>query len=116
MSKEKEKYLKIFKLELTTLVDDVSNLIDYEKELHDKNRHTNFVYLENLVVLKDEIMGINGILGKLDELSSELTDFNYAEELEQSISGFIIKRGYPLAVLELIKRKIKKIEVISDIY
>lgn len=110
MTQSKEQYLKIFKFELTNLMDDISDLIKYEKELHDMNKHTNFVYLENLVVLKDEIMGINGILGKIDDLTGSLTEDNFIEELQKSIQNFVDKRGYPPAVMELIKRKIKNIE------
>lgn len=115
MAQSKEQYLKILKLELTNLIGDISDLIDYEKELHDNNKHTNFVYLENLVVLKDEIMGINGILGKIDEISTSLSEDNYIKELISSIHDFVEKRGYPPAVMELIKRKIKKIEDFGDI-
>lgn len=116
MTHKKDKYLKIFKLELTSLVDDVSGLIRYEKELHEKQQHTNFVYLENLVVLKDEIMGINGILGEIDRISPKFDNYNYIDELINTIEEFIKKRGYPMAVLDMIKRKIKKIADMKEIY
>ncbi len=116
MSQEKNKYLKIFKLELAHLNEDVSALIRYEKELHDANEHTHFVYLENLVVLKDEIMGINGILGKIDEMATNFDDINYIDDLSKTLEEFIKTRGYPLAVLDLVKGKIKKIEEMKDIY
>ncbi|MGL1894130.1 MAG: hypothetical protein OCD02_21050 [Spirochaetaceae bacterium] len=116
MTQEKDKYLKIFKIELTNLIDDVSALINYEKELHESRAHSNFVYLENLVVLKDEIMGINGILGHIDDMANELDDTNYIDDLLVSIESFIQKRGYPMAVFDLIKGKVKRIESIRDIY
>lgn len=116
MRQEKNRYLKIFKLEMTHLVEDVSRLIQYEKELHDNNEHTHFVYLENLVVLKDEIMGINGILGHIDKMASELDDITYVEDLSKSIEAFIKTRGYPMVVLDLVKSKIKKIEEIKKLY
>ena len=116
MSQEKNKYLKIFKLELSNLVEDVSALIQYEKELHEKNEHTNFVYLENLVVLKDEIMGINGILGKIDDMAVKFDDINYIDDLSNALEEFIKTRGYPMAVFDLVKGKIKKIEEMKNIY
>ena len=109
------KYITILKIELNSLKDDISVLIDYEKELHDKNKHTNFVYLENLVVLKDEIMGINGIIGKIDNISKTLDPNDYVEELTSIIKNFINERGYPLAVFELFVRKTKKIKEINEI-
>lgn len=116
MNQEKNNYLKIFKLELSHLIEDVSGLIRYEKELHEKSEHTNFVYLENLVVLKDEIMGINGILGKIDEMAINFDDFNYIDDLSNTLEEFIKTRGYPMAVLDLVKGKIKKIEEMKNIY
>lgn len=116
MSYDKDKYLKILKLELSHLIDDVAGLISYEKELHERDEHTNFVYLENLVVLKDEIMGINGIIGKIDEIALQLDDNMYIDDLCVSLEKFIESRGYPMAVLDLIKGKIKKIEEINEIY
>lgn len=116
MTREKDKYLKIFKLELTNLIEDVSGLIRYEQELHEKNKHSNFVYLENLVVLKDEIMGINGILGEIDQMSPEFDNEHYVEDLIKTIEAFIKKRGYPNAILDLIKRKVRKIEEMKGIF
>lgn len=115
MIQDKNKYLKIFKLELTNLIEDIAGLINYEQQLHDNREHSHFVYLENLVVLKDEIMGINGILGKIDEYSAGLDDVNYVKDLSSSLEEFIKLRGYPLAVLDLINRKIRKIEEMKDI-
>lgn len=111
MVHQKEQFIKILKIELTNLVEDISDLISYEKELHDKEKHSNFVYLENLVVLKDEIMGINGVLGELDRLEKSMTIENFVQELEFKLKEFITKRGYPLAVNELLKRKIKKVDL-----
>ncbi len=112
---DKQKYLKIFKLELQNLIDDITELINYEKNLYDNNTHTNFVYLENLVVLKDEIMGINGILGIIDDLFIGFHSENYRDDLQKSLKEFVEKKGYPQAVYRLIERKIKKIENIKDI-
>ena len=89
MIQDKEKYFKILKLELKNLVINVNLLIEYEKDMHDDKTHGNFVYLENLVVLKDEIMGINGLLGLFDILIKEVSDTNYIAEFEESIKVFI---------------------------
>lgn len=116
MSEEKEKYLTILKLEVEHLISDISGLIEYEKELHDRNEHTHFVYLENLVVLKDEIMGLNGILGQIDKLSGDLDPSNIKEQLDKTFKEFIEKRGYPLAVYELISRKMDKIDEMQELF
>lgn len=116
MSEKKDKYLRILKLEVEHLVSDISGLIEYEKELHERNKHTHFVYLENLVVLKDEIMGLNGILGHIDSLSESLDMENFKEELNRQFKEFIEKRGYPLAVYDLISRKMDKIEDMKDLF
>jgi len=115
MIQDKEKYFKIFKLELKNLVTNVSLLIEYEKDMHNDEIHSNFVYLENLVVLKDEIMGINGLLGQLDHLTKDLSDAHYITELEKIIEDFIKERGYPMAVFKLVKQKMKIIDDILNI-
>ncbi|MBN2834576.1 MAG: hypothetical protein JXR48_06375 [Candidatus Delongbacteria bacterium] len=107
---KKEKYLKILKLELSHLIEDISSVIAYEKELHDKLEHTNFVYLENLVVLKDEIMGVSGIIGQIENIANESTDENLKTNLENSILEFVKKRGYPMAVYDMFLNKLKKID------
>ncbi len=116
MTQSKEEFLKVFKFELSNLVEDISALIEYEKDLHEENKHTNFVYLENLVVLKDEIMGINGISGYLDTAIVEIPENNFLKILEEKIAEFIKARGYPLAVLNLVKRKIEKIEEMKKLF
>ncbi|QEN05795.1 hypothetical protein EW093_14155 [Thiospirochaeta perfilievii] len=111
---DQNKYLKILELELEHLVNDISSVIQYEKELHDNRTHTNFVYLENLVVLKDEIMGINGILGEITNFKVGPNE-NIEEKLLEKIEAFVKSRGYPTAVLHLIENKMRKIEEIKGI-
>ena len=115
MDSDNDKYLKILKLELNNLIDDVSALIDYEKTLHENQQHSNYVYLENLVVLKDEIMGFQGILHELDNTFFQFDKSNITEELTMFIKSYVNKHGYPMAIYELIKRKIDKIEEIKGI-
>ena len=42
MIRDKNKYLKILKIEIKSLIKDISTVIDYEKELHDCQKHTTF--------------------------------------------------------------------------
>lgn len=115
MLHDKEKYITILKIEIESLINDISSLIDYEKQLHDSNKHTNFVYLENLVVLKDEIMGLNGVLGIIENLEIDTTQ-SINKQLEEQIGKFIEHRGYPKAIYSLILSRMKKIEEIAGIY
>lgn len=115
MISDKDKYLKIFKLEIENLIEDVSGLIRYETERREKREHSEYVCLENLVVFKDEIMGLNGILGEIDKQSPKFDNTNYVEDLTKTIEDFVIKRGYPQAIIRLIKGKIEKIEEIRGI-
>lgn len=116
MKVDKNKFLSIFKLELSYLVEDVSRLINYEKQLHEDNKHTNFVYLENLVVLKDEIMGLNGIMGNLENIFSDLDSDDYIDSFIEEVKSFVLQRGYPMAVFDLIKSKIYKVEDMQKLF
>ena len=73
-----------------------------------------FVYLENLVVLKDEIMGLNGILGQLNKIDVSNSD-DIKLQVEKLIKEFVEIRGYPEAVIKLIGNRMQKIEEIAGI-
>lgn len=108
MQKKVETFNKIFKDELKHLIEDVNDLIEYEKQLHREDIHRNYVYLENLVVLKDEIMGFNGIMSQVDNFLEDIEFDEITTRFFQKITDFIKERGYPEAIENLIKRKIDR--------
>jgi hypothetical protein len=105
------KYLTLLKLELQDLAEDIGMLVSEYKIRKEKGEITNYVLLENLAVLRNELIGIESIGEMLDGI--EPGGFSSLEALvesvEEKIAGRIMGTGYNNALLPLVKRKLAKV-------
>ncbi len=101
MNSKCKKYLKLLKLELDDLKDDATILIDEMNKKHNEKNISHFVYLENITLLKKEILDIDSLEKWL--LNIDISKFQTVEELNKYI-------------INEFKEKIKKHNIIEEIY
>lgn len=106
-----EKYLKVLRIELEDLQMDLQMMAELCHQREERDEITDYVFLENISVLKAEIAGIERIIQSMDEIPierfTELREFvTYADEMfrERTESS-----GYPQGVHTLVRRKLYKV-------
>ena len=108
----RERYIDILKVELADLGSDLDLLVEDYRRRKEKDEITNYVFLENLAVLKREMYGINNLVEVLDGLETEAFD-----DLDAMIAA--IESGFQLAIREhdladalfpLAQKKMKKVK------
>ena len=106
----KQKFLDILKVELNDLETDLDLLVDEYKKRKKNNEITDYVFLENLAVLKREMYGIDNLIEAVDSVKSDtfsnLDDM--AEEIKKRIAETIAHHDLSEALLSLSERKMKK--------
>ena len=109
---ERDRYIDILKVELTDMGSDLDMLVDDYRRRKEKDEITNYVFLENLAVLKREMYGIDNLLEVLDDLQAD-----QFEDLDALISA--VEAGFRRAVeehdladalLPMAERKMKKVK------
>ena len=110
MKQKIERYLKILKIELEDLVDDIKDAEEILKTRLEERKITDYVYLENLSFFNAELAGVK----KLEKEIDKLQGFESLDDLSKYLNDFIKKRvkeaDLPDAVYILIKRKLDKIQ------
>lgn len=116
MNKPIKAYMAILKVELDDLEEDLKLLMEQAQERYEKGEITNYVYLENLAVFKQELFGVDGIARRfekndpsrysnLDELIADLK-----EELLDVKSRDLLPQG----VISMVERKFDKVKNYLD--
>jgi len=104
-------FLKIFKVELEELEEDLVFFGELHKQREESGEITPYVYLENTNLIKNEISGIREIVRTVDDLVS--TQYSSFEEMVNDLDSKIKKRitesDYAAATYEFIKRKLQKV-------
>ena len=108
---KKEKFLKILIVELEDLDKDIKMLIDECSDKHSHEKISDYVYLENLAVLQNELFGVEGFIE--DVKSINLDTFETVEilvdELIKLIKNRVHEKGMVKSIVFLVERKIKKV-------
>ena len=108
---KKEKFLKILIIELEDLDKDIKLLIDECSDKHCHEKISDYVYLENLAVLKNELFGVEGLIEDIKSIKPD--DFEsveiLAEDLIQQIKDRVHEKGLVKSIVYLVERKIKKV-------
>lgn len=105
-----ERYLKILKIELEDLEQDILDAEIILRKRLDEHKITDYVFMENLSTFKAELAGIKKMEQEIDDLPGK---YDTLDEIVAHISDFIKERvmeaGLPEVVYVLIKRKLDKI-------
>lgn len=108
---KKEKFIKILLVELEDLDKDIKMLIDECCDKHSHEQISDYVYLENLAVLQNELFGVEGFIEEVKTLN--LDKFESVEELMNTLTNQlkdrIREKGLVHSIILLVERKIKKV-------
>ena len=108
----KRKYIKVLKIELEDLNEDINMYM--EKIIQDKDcgEITNYVFMENLALLKNEIIGIEAVNNYLDSLDiDELeTIDDIIEKIKTDLERKLREDGIAHALTVYLERKIDKVK------
>ncbi len=106
-----QKYLKLLKIELEDVEEDLSVLLELHEQRKQRGEITNYVFLENVAVLKKGILGIRNFLQSVDILDagkySSLTEM--IEDIDNLFKQKTKDYNFPEAIYTLTERKFNKI-------
>lgn len=112
MRKVNEVYLSILRLELEDLHEDIEVMIEACKKEKEKGRLTNYVFMENLALFKNELLGVNAF-GKIVE-ETDPTAFDTLEtmvnHLKMRFREKIKTTGLAEVICIYVDRKLEKVQ------
>jgi hypothetical protein len=107
----KRKYLDILRIEVEDLIEDIGLIVNEYTERRDRGEITNYVFLENLAVLHNELLGVDDMMEMLDSVDPE--SYSNLDELvadiEVKIKNKIKNSHLAEALYPLVKRKLEKV-------
>ena len=99
------------KIELEDLVADLNHLVEDYTSRKKAGNITNYVFMENLALLKHEMYGINKFIGVLHEIS--IDEYSSIDELLQDVikklRKMIIKIDFEECLFPMIERRLIKV-------
>ena len=113
MQEKMKKFLKILRIELEDIENDISMLVNLHLEREKKKEITHYVCRENLALLNREISDLHIVLRYFDSLSLEAFDSleQMIEEVDKRIKAKTEEMQFDEVVYNLIKRKIEKVKM-----
>jgi len=116
MIKKIENFIKILIVELDDLHEDIKVLIKECNEKHLKEKITEYVFLENLAVLKNELFGVEGFIEDVRSLNIEkFADIKaLSDYLMNLLHERVHEKGLAPSILNLVDRKIQKVTKYVD--
>jgi hypothetical protein len=109
--KQKLAFIKILLIELDDLDQDIELLIREYEEKHNKAEISEYVFHENLALMKREFLGVKGFRHTLKTLAAEqyatLNDLHQA--VDQLLQETIREKGLPNSILLLVRRKMENV-------
>lgn len=116
MRHKRENFKKILIIELEDLDEDIQMLIQEANDKAQKGEISNYVFSENIAVLKNELFGVEGYLEDIRKL-----DIEKYESLDIMIEGCksilqkrVSERGLARSIIVLVDRKINKVKTYMD--
>lgn len=111
MRERVSKFLRILKIELEDLEEDINTLAELTEERRQQHTITEYVSLENISLLRQEFSGIKAVVDRLDsiQLDPNQSFQEFVDSLKEQIKQVVIASAYPNAVNIFIERKIQKV-------
>ena len=107
----KETYLKLLAIELEDLREDIQVVMRNCEQRRDHHEITNYVFMENMAVLKNEVLEIGSVtqfLSGIDTDDYETLD-SMIEDIERRFREKLCSKGCPEGSFRLIQRKLAKV-------
>lgn len=113
MRKIKEAFKEILLVELDDLDEDIKVLIKQSESDYSNDAISNYVCMENLAVLQNELFGVEGFreeIASLDILKyASLTEM--IDDIKNRLSERIKEKGLVPSIKVLVDRKIEKVKI-----
>ena len=105
------KFLRLLRVELEDLKEDLDLFMEVMQARHDSGEITDYVYNENLAVLRNEVMGLHECLrGCADSESlGQGTVQEIADTFKARLHQRLKDHGYVTALYSLVDRRIERI-------
>ena len=111
MREKLNKYLKVLRIELEDMEEDLSIMRELYGQRERRDEITEYVFLENVSLLKSVISGIEVLNRSIDDIPRD--EFADLDELVDYVDRLFRDRtahaGYPEAVYSLVRRKLTKV-------
>lgn len=111
MRKIKENYLAILRIELKDLQEDIETLIEQYTQEREQGKLTNYVFMENLALFKNELLGVEAFSQILDEI--DLNRFATLDEMVDHLKNTFRDKVRTCGLAEVInifiERKLEKV-------
>ena len=107
----KENYLAILRLELKDLHEDIEALIAQLTQEKERGHLTNYVFMENLALFRNELLGVDAfgkILAQLDPDAFATLD-DMVDHLNISFKAKVKASGLAEAINIYVERKLEKV-------
>ena len=111
MHKVNEKYLAILRVELEDLQEDIEELIAQITQEREEGGLTNYVFMENLALFRNELLGVDAfgrILDQLDPGAFATLD-ELVEHLKNTFRAKVKDAGLAKAIEVYVERKLEKV-------
>jgi len=107
----KKYYLKMLRLEIDDLKDDIDLLIDEYTRLHDRDCLSNYVFFENLIVMRKELLGVDAFCSVMSEIDPD--EFESLDDLIRCLNNrfraMVKESGLPEVIELYVERKLIKV-------
>ena len=111
MREKYRKYLKVLRIELEDLEEDLLLMAQIYQQREKDSEITDYVFLENVSLLQSEISGIEQILKSLGTIEGD--SFGTLDEMVEHVDSVFRQKtedaNFPEAVYALVKRKLAKV-------
>ncbi len=116
MAENRRLFIKIFKVELEEIRNDIELLVEIYKERYSSREITHYVEMENEALLSREIHCIEKLVPELDKFDADQYEDkeSFINGLSDFLKSFVEENQFPRAVFLLAERKMQK--VIKYIY
>lgn len=108
-----KKFIKILKIELEESEQDLRFLEDLHKQREEAGEITQYVFRENMNLLKNEISSVGEILSSVDDMIEDRDAYDSFTELvdglKRKIQTKVDRSNNAQAVYEIVSRKIDKV-------
>jgi len=105
-------FQEIFLIELNDLDEDINALIEQSKYKFTHEEISNYVCLENLAVLQNELFGVEGYIDEVKRIDPESYDSidDMIKSLHEILQKRIEEKGIVHSILLLVERKLDKVK------
>ncbi len=112
MREIKRTYLRMLRVEIEDLREDIDLLVMEYDRLHEKEELSNYVFSENLTVIRRELLGVDSFFRLIDE--TEIDRFASLDDLIASLTntfrGMVRESGLPAVIESYVERKLLKVK------